>query len=274
VRAVKMPPLDFVQNALKTLPDERDEDLARNQLERIARAYQRYLTSQQQKTVLPALDNLCLRQIQREEIETGTRINYLRMLFSIAKTPAARNFLKKLLSGEATVPGIQLRAADRWRILANLLANGDEEAERLFSMEKSRDNGNEARKQAYVAEAARADAETKRRYFDDYLNNKNLPEDWIETSLANFNSPNQPNLTLPFLKSALAELPRIQQTRKIFYFLAWLKAFIGGQESVDAWRIVQHFLASSRLNQNLKLKVFEISDDLERAIRIRQKFGV
>lgn len=48
VREAEMPPLDFIRLALKSLPNETDEDLTRNQFERATRAYQRYLTPAQQ----------------------------------------------------------------------------------------------------------------------------------------------------------------------------------------------------------------------------------
>ena len=42
----------------------------------------------------------------------------------------------------------------------------------------------EARKYAYIAEAARPDRSTKQKYFDDYLSKRDVPEDWIEGLLA------------------------------------------------------------------------------------------
>lgn len=273
VRAAETSPVEFVRNGLRTLPAESDEDLARNQLERITRAYQRYLSGEQRKAVIAEFEILCRRQLLNEKIQIGTRINYLRTLYAIAESPATREFLKGLLANETTIPGIELRSADRWLIVTNLLSGGDEQAERLFSAEKSRGVSNDARKQSYVAEATRADAETKRRYFDDYLKGANVPEDWVEASLPNFNSANQSRLTLPFLKRALKELPKIERTRKIFFVLAWLRAFIGGQHSVEALAVVRQFLTSSRIEKNLRLKVLQVSDDLERAVQIRRKFG-
>lgn len=273
VRAAEMPPRDFVKIALKNLPGEQDEDLARNLLEYAARAYERYLTAAQQKTLIAEFEELCRREMEREATEIGKRINYWRTFYSIAETPEARAFLKKLLSGETKIPGIELRAADRWRITARLLAIDDEQAEQILKSEKSRDSSDDARKQNYAAEAARLEAKSKRRYFEDYLSNASLPEDWIEASLENFNLPNQSHLTLPFLKRALSELPKLERTRKIFFVQSWLRAFVGGQQSERALTIVRQFLASPRLSENLRLKVLQMTDDLERTVRIRRKFG-
>jgi aminopeptidase N len=104
VRAAEMPPLDFVRIALRALPGEQDEDLARNLLEYAARAYQSYLTGAQQKTVIVEFENLCRREMREEAVEVGRRINYWRTFYSIAETPDARAFLKKLLSGETKIP--------------------------------------------------------------------------------------------------------------------------------------------------------------------------
>jgi aminopeptidase N len=60
----------------------------------------------------------------------------------------------------------------------------------------------------------------KQRYFDDYLKNRAVPEDWVEASLAAFNSPSQSPLTLPFLKPALEALPQAPREWKIFFALA------------------------------------------------------
>jgi aminopeptidase N len=182
--------------------------------------------------------------------------------------------LKDLLSGKTSAPGVEIKPLDRWRIVAALLARQDEEAESLMDAERKRDTSDDGRKQAYIAEAARREDATKRRYFNDYLNNRATPEDWVEGSLAAFNSPNQSSLTLPYLGSALEALPQVKRERKIFFTLAWLNAFIGGQQSRQALDQVREFLRANRLDRDLELKVLEVMDELERTVRIRAKFAI
>jgi len=53
-----------------------------------------------------------------------------------------------------------------------------------------------------------------------------------------------------------------------------LGAFIGGQRSEEALAIVNKFLAdNSNLDNDLKLKILENVDLIERAVRIRAKYG-
>jgi aminopeptidase N len=208
--------------------------------------------------------------------EVDFRITYFRAFRAVATTAEARGKLKDLLTGKTPVPGVEIKPLDRWRIVAALLARQDAEAESLLDAERQRDTSDDGRKQSYIAEAGRADAATKRRYFDDYLGvspkGRAVPEDWIEGSLAPFNSPNQASLTLTYLKPALEALPQVKRERKIFFTLAWLNAFIGGQQSRQSLDQVREFLRTNRIDRDLELKVLEVMDELERTVKIRVKF--
>ena len=271
VREAEMPPGEYLQLALKALPEEQDEDLTATLLNHATTAYQAYLPDQTHAAFAPQFETLCADRMQHAA-DLGLRITWFRAFRAIATSPSARQQLKDLLAGKVTLPGIELKSLDRWRLITALLARQDEDAEALLTAEKQRDAGDEGRKQAYLAEAARAEATTKQRYFHDYLQNPAVPEDWIEGSLGSFNVWNQSALTLPFLKPALEALPQVKRTRKIFFGLAWLNAFIGGQHSPEALAQVQTFLRTTKLDRDLELKVLEVVDELERTVQIREKF--
>ncbi|HEU0185545.1 MAG TPA: M1 family aminopeptidase [Blastocatellia bacterium] len=271
VREAEMNPRDYIELALKVLPNEADLELTQSLLGRATRAYERYLSPAEQSAIAPRIESLFYdRMINAGEVDL--RITYFRAFRSAAATPEARGRLKELLSGKTVAPGVEIKPLDRWRIVAALLARKDEEAEALLDAERKRDASDDGRKQAYITEAARAEAATKRRYFNDYINNRAVPEDWVEGSLAAFNSPNQSSLTLPYLKPALEALPQVKRERKIFFTLAWLNAFIGGQRGQEALDQAQEFLRANRLDRDLELKVLEVMDELERTVKIQAKF--
>lgn len=276
VREAEMNPRDYVELVLKTLPNETDLELTQSLLDRATRAFERYLAAKDQTAIAPQLESLCLDQMMKAS-EVDLRITYFRAFRSVATTAEARGRLKDLLSGKTRPPGVEIKPLDRWRIVAGLLAQQDADAENLLDAERKRDAGDDGRKQAYIADAGRADAATKQRYFNDYLgistNGRAVPEDWIEGSLALFNAPNQSSLTLPYLKPALEALPQVKRERKIFFTLAWLNAFIGGQQSPQALDQAREFLRINRLDRDLELKVLEVMDELERTVKIRSKFG-
>ena len=67
-------------------------------------------------------------------------------------------------------------------------------------------------------------------------------------------------------------LPQVKRERKIFFLLAWLNAFIGGQQSAVAQEQVHKFLKTANLDRDLQLKILEVVDELDRTVRIRQRF--
>jgi aminopeptidase N len=105
------------------------------------------------------------------------------------------------------------------------------------------------------------------------LGNRALPEDWIEQSLGSFNYWNQAALTLPYLEPSLTSLPQIKRDRKIFFVLAWLNAFIGGQQSEASARQVRQWLQAHPPEPDLARKILEVLDELDRTVRIRARFS-
>jgi aminopeptidase N len=72
----------------------------------------------------------------------------------------------------------------------------------------------------------------------------------------------------------LKELSNHKRNRKIFFVNGWLAAFLGGQNSQQALDIVNKFLADNpNLDKDLRLKILENSDVIERAVKIRAKYG-
>ena len=65
-------------------------------------------------------------------------------------------------------------------MVTTLLALDDPEADEILGREKERDHTTDGQKYAYMAEAARPDAATKKKYFDDYTKNFERPEDWSD----------------------------------------------------------------------------------------------
>ncbi len=273
VRESEMPPAEYLAVAINTLRGEKDEQLAQSLLTRSTTTFQRYLSLKQQEQFASTLEALCLDRMVKAP-EAGLRINFFRAFRSLATTQNGRARLKDALAGKLPVEGMTVKPLDRWQIIRVLMGAGDPEAEDLLATEQRRDPSDEGRKQSYLAEAARGDARSKERYFDDYLKNRNVPEDWIEESLTGFNFWRQSALNGPYLGRALEALPQIKRERKIFFGLAWLNAFIGGQQSREALAVVEQYLQSAKIDEDLRLKVLEVTDELERTVRIRAKWSI
>ena len=271
VRVAKSSPRSYSELALATLPHEDDESLNRLQGARVAASLHAYLGKQGRAATLPIAETTVAERMLHAPTLSLRIVNF-RSFVAIAETPAALSQIKGLLDGSLSIPGMPLKLQDRWNLVSHLIAMGEPQAEELEAKERARDRSGEALKYAYAAGAGVPDLRVKARYFDQYLHDAPVQEDWITQSLRPFNSWNQSVLTLPFLERALDALPEIKAHRKIFFLGAWLGAYVDGQHSEEAQKTVHAWLARKGIDPDLRLKVLEVSDGLDRTVMIRQRY--
>jgi aminopeptidase N len=271
VREAEFAPREFLELALRLLPAETDEDLAQSLISHVATGLHRYVNKDVRAQIVSRVETLAADRMLHSE-EQDFRIIWFRALRAIAESPEGRVQLKDLLNGKTSVPGVELRPLDRWTMVTALIALNDPDADSFLAAEQKRDSTGDGQKYAYVAQAARPDGASKQKYFTDYLHDASRPEDWIEQSLGAFNYWNQTEFTLPYLKPTLDALPQIKRERKIFFVLGWLNAFIGGQQSAAAQAQLREFLNTATLDKDLQLKILEVSDELDRTVKIHQRY--
>ena len=271
VRTASFAPEQYVQLALNNLPQERDEALTASLAGHSEMAIHHYVGDQSRNRLTTQMEGMAAQHMVADP-NKDLRIVWFRAMSGLSEQQAGRDVLRALLQGNMQVPGVQLRQQDRWRLVTALIAYGDSHAEEMLQAEEQRDPSGDGKKYAYAAQAARSDAATKQRYFDDYLHHPERPEDWIEESLGAFNYWNQCSLTEPYLQPALTALPQIKQQRKIFFLVGWLNAFIGGQQSLAAQQQVHDYLKANTIDEDLRLKILQSVDELDRTVAIRKKF--
>jgi aminopeptidase N len=271
VREAELDPARYLQLAMQWLPEERDELTGVVLLARLRSAYLRYLAPARRDAMAPAVEDFVALQLSRAPSESR-RIAYFRAFVDVARSVRARDRLKALLAGKERIEGVPLRSRDRFRIVESLLASGDPEAPSLLEAQAREDASGEGRRYAFGASAARPDAAAKRALFERFLKDEKLPESWIEEALGSFNELDHAALTRPLLDPALRALPSLKRERRIFFVNNWLAAFIGGQTDAEALKTVQGFLAEAKIDPDLRLKVLEALDVLERTVKIRTAF--
>ena len=260
VRDAELAPERFLAHAIGQLPKTRDDIALSGLLARIEVAYRRYLNDAQRDALAPALERAL-----REAGASGSRgLLLTRSFIDLAWSPAALTELKRLVGDPA------LASRDRFRIVQRLYVRGDPDAPAHLAAQSAADASDDGRRYAYAAAAANPAA--KRDLFKAFLDDKSLPESWIEAAVGPLNAPEQSAFTQPFLAEALARLPELKRTRKIFFVGNWLAAFIGGQTEAGVLAEVNSFLQRGGIDADLRLKILEAIDSLERAVRIRKKF--
>ncbi len=271
VRDAELAPAAFIDFALALAPEESDDVILAGLLARIEAAFRRYLSDAQRDRLAPRLERTLLDAALGEGPESR-RLLMLRAFIALAWSGNALTDLKRLLEGALAAPGVELGERDRFRLIARLLVRADPDGPRLLAEAAAAERGDNARRYAFAASAALADAEAKRAMFRRLAGDVELPESWIEEALAPFNAPEHAAYTAPLLGAALARLPELKAKRKIFFVEHWLGAFLAGQWDARALAAVQRVLAGT-LDPDLRLKVLEAADGLERAVRIRERFA-
>lgn len=273
VRDARLAPATFIATAIRQLPQESDEQIASGIVGRMTRATSAYLSDAQQATTIGGVEQVLLAGASNESLSYGLRKTQLDAFISAARSPAGLARLAAWLDSTSTA-GLPLRQPTRWAIVTRLVERGAANGDALIAAETARDTTASGKRSAFVAGAAHPSADVKRGYFDRYFRDTTLNEDWATGSLRAFNAPEQAALTLPYLTPALDSLPWIQRNRRIFYLGSWLGGFIGGQRSPEALRTIDTFLASHPdLPLDLRQKILQTRDDLERTVKIRSVFA-
>jgi len=227
------------------------------------------------------LENLLIEKT-RSSTTLGQKITFYRAFLNVASTQNALNILKQMLAaknppanaGGSDPFGIPFKTKDRFDIVTRLAILGDPDAPKLLADLEKTETSDDAKRYAYAARAAFPTAENRAKFWNDFISNKDISESWIEAAIGPFNSIRNANLSQPYLERALNELPNLKRTRKIFFVNNWLGAWIGGQRNEQALAIVNKFLADHpQLDNDLRLKILENVDVIERAVRIRSRFA-
>jgi aminopeptidase N len=274
VRESQLDPRRYATMAMRALPTERDEQIAATLVGRLSTVVGRYADESTRNVLLPAIEPLFLRGAADSTTAYGMRKAQLDAYIGLARTPAALAQLRQWLIGNSAA-GLPLRAPTRWSIVTRLIARGAPDAEALVAEERRRDATTEGQRQAFVAQAAQPDSAVKAALFTRWFADASLNEEWVTSSLRAFHDTDQQLLTRRYLTPALDTLPWIQQHRRIFFLGSWLSATIGGQSDAEALLLLDRWLAAHpTLATDLRQKILQARDELERTVRIRRRYFV
>ena len=252
VRASEMPPERFVRLALQELPSETDEQIVPVVLARLTRAVGAYLMPEARARLQEDVERTLWEGGADPRRAYGVLKEFVDAFIDVAASPEGYARLAGLLSADS-VAGEPLRDPTRWDVVTVWVTLGGPGAERAFEHQRARDTMPDGRRLAFIAGAARGNAATKREYFHRYFTDSTLNEEWASGSLGPFNALEHEGLTLPYIGPALDSLP-----------------FIQGQTSDTAASVARGYLdAHPALPLDLRRKVLQYLDELERTVRIR-----
>jgi aminopeptidase N len=273
VRDTEISPTRFTHMLLAELPNERDEQIVPTLLGRLERSIRAYLSTEERERVRPDAERMLWTGAGDRAKSYGIRRAFLDAFIAVAGTGDGIVKLGSLLSADSAA-GEPVRDPTRWAVVDRLLVLNATGAERALATQSARDTTPDGQRRAFVAGAARGTASVKAEYFKRYFADKNLNEDWASASLGAFNAVEHQEISLHYLRPALDSLPFIQSNRRIFFLGSWLGAFLNGQSSEAALETVRKYLADHpNLPRDLRQKVLQNADELERTVRIRKHWS-
>jgi aminopeptidase N len=272
VRDAQMAPERFAQLVLAELPREKDEQIVPALLGRLERAVHAYVAPSRAPRLTAEAERVLWDGAHDAAKPYGIRRAYLDAFIGLAATNDGLAKLASLLQADSAA-GEPVRDPTRWAVVNRLLVLNAPGADDALAAQSRRDTTPDGLRRAFVAGAARRSPAVKASYFRRYFADTTLNEDWASGSLGEFNALEQQELTLRFLRPALDSLRFIQANRRIFFLGSWLGAFIGGHTSEAALATVRAFLADHpALPRDLREKVLQSADELERTVRIRRRW--
>jgi len=273
VRDARMPPERWLRLALAELPRERDEQIVPRLLANLERTMKGYLDDASRTSEQPDVERMLWAAASDSSRPYGLRKPFLDAFVQVASTVDGIRKLDALLSADSAA-GDAARDPTRWDVVTRLTVLDAASAQRALDGQAARDTSPDGRRRAFIAGAARHSAQTKAEYFARYFGDASLNEDWASSSLGAFNAAEHADLTLRYLRPALDSLPYIQSNRRIFFLGNWLGSFVAGRSDREALAIVQSFLANRpTLARDLRQKVLQVSDELERAVKVRARWN-
>ena len=271
VREAALDPRAFARAVLGELRSETEPPSLAAHLGRLRTCLRRYLPPEEAAPLRQELAALLRRRL---EAEAGSPLG----LLLLQELPAVAGeeelaFLAALALGERRLEGLEPGAREQAAILAALLAGRHPRAAEVEARLEERARQEDLGRELYAARAAAADPAVKERYYQEWLQPEEPPEQWIAAALGPFHWPGQEALTLPYLEPALERLPWVREHRRIFFLPAWIHAFVGAHASEEAAGIVQDYLEGHPgLRLDLKRKLEEARSELERALRVQRRW--
>ena len=261
-------PRHYIEFVKDNLFAERDQRLLSLVLGRSATALRRFMKGDERDEMSAQLETALIAAVEGKTFDEGTRLLLLRRLLGMARSKNGLGVLAGLAGGEYDGGGLEISNRDRWAATTRLMLMGDSRADSLLEMMSSIEKGDEARRRIFMVECARGDLESKKRIFERFFNDKEVPERWVQDGASIFFATEQAELTDRFLAESLEKLSWIKRNRKIFFLAAWLDACVKSRITRNALEDVASYLAGD-VEDDVRKKVLVPYHHLQRTLAVR-----
>jgi aminopeptidase N len=198
------------------------------------------------------------------------QLAWTRTFASAARTPEHVALVRGILDGTERLPGLAVDTELRWSLLWALVAVGAA-SDPEIDLELERDVTASGQRRAATARALRATPEAKAEAWRLATSETELPNAIVEAIIGGFNHPAQHALTEPFVQRYFDSIGEIWVQRPGEIARSIAVGLYPDAISDAAVAAADAFLADTSLPPGLRRLVAEGRDDVQRALRARQR---
>jgi len=198
------------------------------------------------------------------------QLAWTRTFAAAARSPEHIQMVRGLLDGSELVPGLAVDTELRWALLSALVALGAA-GDAEIDVELERDNTASGQRRAAAARALRPTPEAKAEAWRLATSDTGLPNAIVEAIISGFFHPAQHALTEPFVQRYFETVGDVWAQRTGEIARAVAVGLYPDAISDSAVAAADAFLATISLPPALRRLVSEGRDDVQRALRARQR---
>jgi aminopeptidase N len=268
----------FILSILRSVKTEKEKQNIQLLLEYLNKSWWQFLSKEERNHLSPEMENTLIELLKNEK-ETEIRSSYFQTLVSVFLTKSTADWFWKIWKNREDVYGLKISESDYSTLAIELSLRDYPESDKILQEQLSRIKDPERKaKMQFIIPSVSVDEKVRDAFFESLKKPENRQQEiWVRTGLYYLNHPLRAKYSIKYLKSALEMLEEIQKTGDVFFPKNWLAYTVGRYNSTEAVKIVTKFLDDNpNYNENLKLKILQLSDVLFRAEKIvdkRESFG-
>ncbi|WP_406435932.1 aminopeptidase N [Streptomyces sp. NBC_00631] len=267
-RDALLPARDFVGLVLRFASRESDIGVLQMLQAWAESALVHYVAPQGREAVGRLLAEGALRELRQAAPGSEHQLAWARFFASTAAADADFRLLEELLSGAATIDGLDVDQELRWAFLEPLAAHGAAD-ESVLAAELARDDTASGKRHQVRCLAARPSAAVKAQAWAQVVESQALSNALVEATIAGFARPSQRELLAPYTERYFEVIARIWAERSIQIGMDVVRGLYPSLqdrpetlEATDAW-----LTAHADAPPALRRLVLEARDDLARTLR-------
>ncbi|MEV6764098.1 aminopeptidase N [Streptomyces sp. NPDC051105] len=270
-RDALLPARDFVDLVLRFASRESDIGVLQMLHAWANTALVGYVAPEWRETAGPRLAEGALRELRQAEPGSEHQLAWARFFASTAADGPDFRLLQELLSGTATIDGLDVDQELRWAFLEPLAAHGAAD-ESALAAELARDDTASGRRHQVRCLAARPSAAVKAQAWAQVVESEALSNALVEATITGFAQPSQRDLLAPYAEKYFEVIAGIWEDRSIQIGMDVVRDLYPSLqdrpetlEATDAW-----LAAHADAPPALRRLVLEAREDLARTLRAQE----